>query len=125
MGATGSFKHIGVTTGVTALGTAYTSAYAVTMERVLIHSSCFIQLSTIAGGAANTTVRITSDAAGNVCLVPDTTAAISLGVGDATQGSAVYKTDIILPSVTDTVYVWVKVDAGSAVLSGVTVTGVE
>ena len=93
-------------------------------QTVLIHSSAIIQLNAINTGI-KTTFRITSDIQGDHCLVPDTTADISLGKTTATDGTSVYKIDVILPSTTTTVYVWVKLDAGTANVDKVTITGYE
>lgn len=125
MSSVSHYKEVGIAEGNSAVTTSYSNPYPVEVQQVLLHSACIIQLSTIAGGAASTVVRITSDLAGDECLVPDTTATISAGVTTATKGTTVYKTDIVVPSSTNIVYVWVKVDAGTAVLDKVTVTGVE
>lgn len=126
MGATGNFKHVSTTTSATGVTNAYGTAKAVEMPlKTLIQSSCLIQLDTIAGGATKTTVRITADPAGDVCLVPDTEADISAGIATATSGTTVYKTDIVVPSATTTIYVWIKLDAGTANWNGVTITGLE
>lgn len=126
MGAVGSFKHVATVTGATAITNAFGNSVAVELSQAtLIQSSCFLFLDTIAGGAAKTTVRITSDAAGDECLVPDTEADISVGITTATDGTTVYKTDIVVPAGSNTVYVWVKLDAGSCNLNKVVITGIE
>jgi hypothetical protein len=126
MGATGNFKHVAETTGSSALSNAWNLTVPVTLPlQTLIQSSLFLYVDTIAGGATKTTVRVTSDIAGDLCLIPDTEADISTGKTTATKGTSVYKTDIVVPSGTDIVYVWVKLDAGTAVLNKVVITGLE
>jgi hypothetical protein len=126
MGATGNFKHVAETTGTLALSNAWNLTVPVTLPlQTLIQSSLFLYVDTIAGGATKTTVRVTSDTAGDLCLIPDTEAVMSTGKTTATKGTSVYKTDIVVPSGTDVVYVWVKLDAGTAVLNKVVITGLE
>ncbi len=126
MGATGKFKHVSSTVGAYATTTAYALSVPVVLkDETSIQSSIFIDLDGIGGGAAKTTIRITSDAAGDISLVPDTEATISLGITTPQFGSTVYKTDVIIPAGSNTVYVWVKLNAGTASVNKVTVTGTE
>ena len=81
----------------------------------------------IAGGCTKLTVRVTSDAAGNESVVPDTQATLATGVGTATTGSVAFSAGVgmtnLNPTQTDTsVYVWVKTDAGTANLKESTLT---
>lgn len=57
-------------------------------------SALYVQVDTIAAGATGLTVRITQDAAGDIIIVPDTTALFSAGITTATKGGAVYKIDV-------------------------------
>jgi len=57
-------------------------------------SAIYIQVDTIAGGAASLTIRATSDAAGQLIIVPDTTATLSTGITTATAGGVVLKIDV-------------------------------
>jgi hypothetical protein len=126
MGASGNFKHIASTQGATAVSAAYANSVTVELsQRTLIQSSLYIVLDTIAGGATKTTVRVTSDAGGNISLVPDTEAVISAGITVASVGTTVYKTDIIVPATATEVYAWVKLDAGTANVISVVITGIE
>ena len=73
----------------------------------------------IAGGATKLTVRVTSDAAGNESILPDTEATIATGIGTATTGSVAFSAGVgmtnLNPTQTDTIiYVWVRTDAGTA-----------
>jgi len=126
MGATGKFKHVATATGTAGITSAYSAHMAVELSQAtLIQSSCFIYVDALAGGATTLTTRITSDAAGDECLVPDTEADISLGITTATEGTVVYKTDIVIPADTTTVYAFVKTDVGTCDLRKVVITGVE
>lgn len=84
-----------------------------------IVDSIQVLLDTLAGGAAKVTIRLCEDAAGDVCLVPDTEADLAIGLSTATVGSAVFKAqtimrqDLVGPG-NGTLYLFVKVDAGSA-----------
>jgi hypothetical protein len=84
-----------------------------------IVDSIQVLLDTLAGGAAKVTIRLCEDAAGDVCLVPDTEADLAIGLSTATIGSAVFKAQTIMrqdlagPG-NGTLYLFVKVDAGSA-----------
>lgn len=80
-----------------------------------------IQVNTIAGGAASLTMRICSDADGDVVLVPDTTATISTGITTATSGSVAFKVDVPLQLPVGgpgagTLYLFVKVDVGTVTM---------
>lgn len=82
------------------------------MESILLH------VDTIALGAAALTLRITSDAAGNKALVPDTAATMAIGIGTATTGTACFAVGQALSNIQGStdgkVYLWVKTDAGTA-----------
>lgn len=87
----------------------------------------FLYVDTIASSAAKLTVRLTSDVAGDECIVPDTEATMSLGKSTATDGTAVYKVDLDWVNAAtsptgDTVYPWVKTDAGSCNLAKLIIT---
>lgn len=69
-------------------------------------------------GATKLTVRVTADAAGNEAILPDTEAAISVGIGAATTGSTAYSAGVAITNLNPTqgdsrIYVWVKTDAGT------------
>lgn len=86
-----------------------------------IVDSIQVLLDTLAGVPAPTkvTIRLCEDAAGDICLVPDTEADLAIGLSTATVGSAVFKAQTIMrqdlggPG-NGTLYLFVKVDAGSA-----------
>lgn len=56
-------------------------------------SGIYIQVDNIVG-AASITMRVTQDAAGDLIIVPDTTANLSTGITTATRGGVVFKVDI-------------------------------
>lgn len=80
----------------------------------------------ITGGATKLTVRVTSDAAGNESILPDTTATISKGIGAAATGSVAFSAGVgmtnLNPAQTGvTVYVWAKTDLGTCNLKESTI----
>jgi hypothetical protein len=82
-------------------------------------SSLIAQVSSIAGGAATLTLRITQDAAGDISVIPDVTATIATGVATATDGSVAFSFPDLAwkdPDGKDLLYVWLKTDAGTATL---------
>jgi len=132
-----NFLHVSQTTGTTALTTAFGTArvhdlgaFRPTFTQapfwVGIVESLSLQVQTIAGGCTKLIIRVTSDAAGNESIVPDTEADIGVGIGTATTGSAVFSAGIGLtnqnPTQTDAiVYVWAKTNVGTATLKESTV----
>ena len=126
--------------GTPAAGVALTTAYALIavtedpvnsprsspIPRVGFLSSLELQVKSIAG-AASATFKLTRDPEGNSILVPGTltgaTQTLETGEGDATKGGCSFALDmdyffigdLLNPSETaGTLYVWVKLDAGSA-----------
>ena len=132
-----TFLHVSQTTGTTALTTAFGTArthdlganlppFAVKPYWLGILDTVNLHVHAIAGGCAKLTVRVTSDAAGNESILPDTEATIALGIGTATTGSVAFSAGVgmsnLNPSQTDAlVYVWVKTDAGTANLKEATI----
>lgn len=129
------YFHAVNSTGTTALTTAFpatptrtidltggqvvipTSRWVNFLESVLLH------VDTIAAGATKLTLRITTDAAGDVCLIPDVQATIATGITTATKGSVGYTCGFGLPNTAAaTVYLWVKTDAGTCNLGTATLT---
>ncbi|MDF1699551.1 MAG: hypothetical protein P1V36_00125 [Planctomycetota bacterium] len=80
-------------------------------------SGLFVQVSSISS-AASITVRLTRDSGGDEMVVPDTTATLSTGITTATDGSAVYKIDVdwVDPADVDSLFLFVKTDAGTVTL---------
>lgn len=76
-------------------------------------SGIYIHVHNIAGGCNALTLKISPDAAGDECLLPDTSASISFGYTTATRGGVVYKVEIDAFLNTDTVYWTVKTNAGT------------
>lgn len=80
-----------------------------------------IKVSSIALGATQLTMRLCADAAGDVILVPDTTATISTGITTATAGNVAYKIDVPVQLPVGgpgagTIYLFIKTDAGTVTL---------
>ena len=76
-------------------------------------SAIYIQVDTIAAGATQLVVRATSDAAGQLIIVPDTTATISTGITTATAGGVVLKIDVDYKASDSDFYVHFKTNAGT------------
>jgi hypothetical protein len=133
-----TFLHVSQLTGTTALTTAFGTArahnlgdnlppFAVKPYWVGILDTVNIHVHAIAGGCTKLTVRVTSDAAGNESILPDTQATIDIGIGTATTGSVAFSAGVGMtntnPTQTDAiVYVWVKTDAGTCNLKESTLT---
>ena len=76
-------------------------------------SAIYIQVDTIAAGATALTVRATQDAAGQVIIVPDTTATISTGITTATAGGVVLKVDVDYKNSDSNFWLHFKTNAGT------------
>ena len=85
-------------------------------------SGIYIHVHSIAGGCTALTVRVSPDATGDECLVPDTKATLAFGYTTATRGGVVYKVDVDAWLESPMVYVTVKTDAGTANLKYVNLT---
>tara|TARA_R100000664_G_C2733915_1_gene123847 strand:- start:115 stop:534 length:420 start_codon:yes stop_codon:yes gene_type:complete len=87
----------------------------------------WLYFDTLNSSPTKITMRLTSDSAGDECIVTDTDATLAVGVGTATDGSAVYKVDLdwarnaVTPT-GDTVYPWMKTDAGTAKINRIVIT---
>jgi len=126
MAKTGHFIQSSTEKVSISVGTAFNLGVPVVLEdRRMVHSAIFVHVDTIAAGAETLTMRITSDAAGDVTIIPDTAAGISTGITTATDGSCVYKVDIAIPVEDDTVHVWLKTDAGTVKAREVTLSAWE
>ena len=88
-----------------------------------IVDSLQVVLTSIAGGATKVTIRLCEDAAGDIVIVPDTEADIVTGLTTNTTGNAVFKVGTIIrqdlggPG-NGTLYLFVKVDTGTATFAG-------
>jgi hypothetical protein len=132
-----NFLHVSQTTGTTALTNAFGTARAHDLAAfrpsfaqntfwVGILDTVNIHVHAISG-CTKLTVRVTSDAAGNEAIVPDTEATIAIGIGAAATGSVAFSAGVGItnqnPTQTDAlVYIWVKTDAGTANLKEATIT---
>jgi len=87
-------------------------------------SGIYIQVQALAGSPAPTSliVRLSPDATADEILVPDTTATISTGFTTVTKGGVVYKVDVDAFLLTETIFVTVKTNQGTATLKNVTIT---
>ena len=73
----------------------------------------YMSVDTIAGGATSITMRVCSDALGDVTILGDTTATISPGVTNAVKGSVTFKFDIPYSAPNSNFRVFWKCNAGS------------
>jgi hypothetical protein len=87
-----------------------------------------VRATSIAGGAAKLTCRITADAAGDFILMPDTEATISTGITTTTSGCVAYSIGIPFFGIVNSdskFYLWVKTDAGTVTLAQSCITWSE
>jgi hypothetical protein len=126
--------HDVIATGTETLGTAFnttdvltfdmTSVLAYQPSKATFHGyvqGIHVRVTGIAGGATKLTIRVCIDPAGDYTVVPDTEATIVTGVTTATTGCVAYKVQLplahILAQNVGNLYLFAKVDAGSAVFS--------
>ena len=107
------------TTTTTALSTTYATVASTVLEAESPLSSSIlygvtVRINTIAGGAASVTISISSDAAGDVILVPATVCTIGTGVTTATKGAVALRCEFPVQLSARTLYVSAKTDAGTA-----------
>lgn len=140
MAATGKFLHFStILTPVAGLNNAYNVARVHTHDMYSdapgvvgdvtfkgMVDSIYIHMSNIAG-ATQATIRVCLDANGDFPLIPDTTATISTGVTTATGGCCSYKFGAPLKQILGgkNLYLFVKLDAGGADLTGSCITWEE
>jgi len=90
------------------------------VQRAYFLRTLYVQVDDIAGGAAKMSVKLTRDLAGDECVVGEVTATITTGVTTATSGAITIAIDFVyshndVSNVTnDTLYLFWKVDAGTA-----------
>lgn len=68
----------------------------------------YIHVDTIAGAPTGITVRLCRDAAGNIPVIGDTTASLSLGVTTATEGNVTIKIDSVYSHTDSNLYIFFK-----------------
>lgn len=130
--------HPVVAEGSVALTTAYGTPLLVGIQATVpnfnngawvgLLETVTIQVTTIVT-AASITFRLTADAAGDVVLLPDTTATLSTGVTTATVGAVTYSAaGVALSNIYSSsqvrngiVYLWAKTDAGTATMTETTI----
>lgn len=88
-----------------------------------IVDSIQVVLTSLAGGASKVTIRLCEDADGDVVIIPDTEADLVTGITTNTTGCAVFKVQTIIrqdlggPG-NGNLYLFAKVDAGTATFAG-------
>jgi hypothetical protein len=74
----------------------------------------YLHVDTIAGAPTGITVRLCRDAAGDIPVIGDTTATLSLGVTTATEGNVTIKIDSVYAHTDTDLYIFFKTNvAGS------------
>lgn len=79
-----------------------------------------VRVTSIAGGAAKLTCRISADAAGDFTLMPDTQATIVTGITTTTSGCVAYSIGIPFFGIINAdskFWLWAKTDAGTVTLA--------
>ena len=89
-----------------------------------------LRLTNLAGGPTKVSIRLCADAAGDFALVPDTEAVLAVGVTTANSACAAFKVDLPLfqilgPAGNGTLYLFAKLDAGTADFAQSCVTWME
>lgn len=143
MAKTGRFIHNSIHTGLTlgatsAFGAAARQAIQLNSDQPNVVGSnavsgrgvcrlggLYIIVSTIAAGATSLTVRLTRDTAGDIIVVPDTTATLSTGVTTATAGACVYKIDIPYLHENDDLFCFIRTNAGTCTVTRLELTWEE
>jgi hypothetical protein len=137
-----SMFHDVVATGTETLGTAFnttdvltfdmTSVLAYQPSKAAFHGfveGIHIKVTSIAGGATKLTMRLCLDPDGDEVVVPDTEATLVTGVTTATTGSVAFSVQLpifqILTTNIGNLYLFAKLDAGSAVFAQGVVTWKE
>lgn len=85
----------------------------------------YVFVTTIAGGATSLTIRLCRDAAGDQPVIPDTTSTISTGVTTATSGCCTFKIDLPYVHSDDSLFCFIKTNAGTCTVTRLELTSVE
>lgn len=74
----------------------------------------YLHVDTIAGAPTGITVRLCRDAAGNIPVIGDTTATLSLGVTTATEGNVTIKIDSVYSYTDSDLYIFFKTNVAAS-----------
>jgi hypothetical protein len=85
----------------------------------------YMSVDTIAAGCTAITMRVCSDAAGDVTILGDTTATISTGVTTAAKGGVTFKFDIPYSATDSNFYVFWKCNAATCQVRTIQVSWFE
>ena len=131
-----NYRHPARTSAaVTSVGTSFDSAKRMLIDFdywpdgasfIGVLGSMNIQVSSIAT-ATSLTWRLTSDLAGDVCIITDTAASFFTGVTDVTDGSIsiLLNYQVALKDGSSNMYFWSKVDAGTVTVDEVQIVWEE
>lgn len=140
---TTTIYHDVVQTGTETLGTAFntTDVMVFDMNSVLSYQpskanfhgfveGIHIRVTSIAGGATKLTMRVCLDSDGDMTVIPDTEATLVTGVTTATSGCVGYSVRLPIFQILNApgngnLYLFAKVDTGSAVFSQACITWSE
>lgn len=140
MAATGKFIHASNHTG---LAIAATNAFVAAQVRaiplnqdqttvngnvrgVAVLGALYVHVNTIAVGATTLTLRLSLDTAGDQPWIGDTTATISTGVTNVTQGAVTIKMDVpFIKPANDTLFCHWRTNTGTCTVDAVQLTWTE
>lgn len=89
-------------------------------------SAIFIHVNTIAAGATSLTFSLSTDTAGDLKWIGNTTATFSTGVTTATQGSVTAKLDVdYVKTVDDVLFLHARTDLGTCTIDRIELTWSE
>lgn len=88
-------------------------------------SGLFVQVDTIAGGATQLIVKITTDAAGDNAIIGDVTCGITTGVTTPTVGTISVQILVDWVSTSDDLYLFWRTNAGTCTVKKINLTWEE
>jgi hypothetical protein len=140
---TTTIYHDVVQTGTETLGTAFNTTDVLTFDMTSVLSyqpskanfkgfveGIHIKVTSIAGGATKLTMRVCLDADGDMTVIPDTEATLVTGVTTTTSGCVGYSVRLPIFQILNApgngnLYLFAKLDAGTAVFSQACITWSE
>ena len=140
MGAQGKYIHSSIHTGLTInLTNGYNAAVrhpiplnqdqtSVTgnVRGIAQLSALYVHVNTIAAGATSLVVRLSTDTAGDNPWIGDTTATLSTGITNATQGAVTVKLGVdFIKTANDILYLHAKTNAGTCIIDRIELTWEE
>jgi hypothetical protein len=131
MAKTGNFIHqVSNATDVASVGTNYDAAkHSVinlqtsnsTSSIAAVLSGVYVKVKSISG-AAQLSIQVSTDAAGDNIVIPSSQADLSTGVTTASVGAAVFDLSIDYAAASDQIYVFYKTNAGTVTVDSVEIS---